>query len=111
MKVLTHRPLPSALIEMSTGNGIFEGSPMVATSLACHWPAPSCLTSHSLDVNAVAVIAQLSVPASDQRTSSGAPGTSNTLVGFIDFRSHIAIVAPKFFIALPSATSLPKSIM
>jgi hypothetical protein len=31
MKVLTQSPLPSAVIEMSTGSGIFSGSPIVPT--------------------------------------------------------------------------------
>ena len=45
---------------MSTGSGILDGSPMVATSFACHSPAASCLMSQILEVSAVAVTAQLS---------------------------------------------------
>src|SRR2546426_9383554 len=88
MKVLTHRPLPSRVMLMSTGRGILDGSPMVPTSLAAHWPFASCLTSHSFEVSAAAVIAQLSFGLSDQRISSGAPGTGSTLVGFIVFRDR-----------------------
>ena len=54
MKVLTHRPLPSALMLMSTGSGIFAGSPMVATSLACQRPCASGLMSQIFEVSAVA---------------------------------------------------------
>ena len=111
MKVFTHNPLASAVMEMSTGNGTLAGSPIVATSLACHSPLASCLTSHSLEVSAVAVIAQLSVPLSDQRTSSGAPGTLNTFLGCIAFKSHCTMVLPKRFMASGSLTILPKSIM
>ena len=109
MKVLTHRLLPSAAIEMSTGSGILAGSPMVATSLACHAPPPPAagLTSHSLEVSAVAVMAQSSPPASDQRISSGAPGTLKICCGRMALRSHITMVAPKFFIASPSLMSSP----
>ena len=58
-------------------------------------------------MSAAAVIAQLSLGLSDQRISSGAPGTLNTLVGFIAFRSHATMVLPKFFIASPSLISCP----
>ena len=111
MKVLTHKPLPSAEMLMSTGSGIFAGSPIVATSLACHSPAASCLTSHSFEVSAVAVMAQLSPSFSDQRISSGAPGTLKTFCGFIAFKSQATMVAPKCFMASASPISLPRSIM
>src|SRR6266480_7918311 len=97
MKVLTHSPLPSRVMLMSTGSGILDGSPMVATSFAAHWPFASCLTSHSFEVSAAAVMAQLSFGLSDQRISSGAPGTLNTFVGFIAFRSQTTMLLPKFF--------------
>ena len=106
MKVLTHRPLPSRVMLMSTGSGIFAGSPMVPTSFATH-SLPSCFTSQSFEVSAVAVIAQLSFGLSDQRISSGAPGTLKTLVGFIALRSHATRVAPNFFIASASPISSP----
>ncbi len=61
---------------------------MVATSLACHSPAASGLMSQSFEVSAVAVIAQLSPSFSDQRISSGAPGTARTFLGVIALRSH-----------------------
>src|SRR5712671_2277606 len=102
MNVLTQRPLPSRVMLMSTGSGILDGSPMVATSFAVHWPFASCLTSHSFEVSAAAVIAQLSFGLSDQRISSGAPGTANTLVGFIVFRFHSTMLLPNFFIASAS---------
>ena len=95
---------------MSTGRGIFVGSPMVPTSLACHAPLSS-LTSQSFDVSAAAVIAQLSPGFGDQRISSGAPGTLKTLVGFIVFRSHDAMLLPNFFIASPSFTRSPSGRM
>ena len=62
-------------MEMSTGSGICAGSPIVATSFAFHSPSASGLMSHSLEVSAVAVIAQFWPGASAQRISSGAPGT------------------------------------
>src|SRR6267143_7284027 len=99
MNVLTQRPLPSRVMLMSTGSGILAGSPMVATSLACHWPPASCLTSQILEVSAVAATAQLSRGASDQRISSGAPGTLSTFFAFIALRSQTTIVLPKRFIA------------
>src|SRR5260370_40936560 len=99
MKVLTPGRLPSGLLLMSPGRGILDGSPMVPTSFAAHWPFASCLTSHSFEVSAAAVIAQLSFGLSDQRISSGAPGTANTLVGFIVFRVHSTMLLPNFFIA------------
>ena len=68
---------------------------------------PSCFTSQSFEVSAAAVIAQLSLGLSDQRISSGAPGTLNTLVGFIAFRSHTTMVVPNFFIASASPMSCP----
>jgi hypothetical protein len=40
---------------MSTGSGIFEGSPMSATALACHSPFASSWISQSCEVSAVAV--------------------------------------------------------
>ncbi len=58
MKVFTHRPFASAVIEMSTGSGIFAGSPMAATSFAAHFPCASRLISQSCEVSAVAVMAQ-----------------------------------------------------
>ncbi len=111
MKVLTQRPLPSAVMLMSTGSGIFAGSPMVATSFAIHSPPASCFTSQIFDVSAVATTAQLSPSLSDQRISSGEPGTLNTVFGVIAFRSHRTIEVPKRFMASPSCTSLPRSIM
>ena len=107
MKVLTHRPLPSRVMLMSTGSGICEGSPIVPTSFALHSPLASCLTSQSFDVSAAAVIAQLSFGLSDQRISSGAPGTESTFWGFNAFRSHTTMVLPKFFIASASLISSP----
>src|SRR5205807_8987170 len=109
MNVLTHRPLPSALMLMSTGSGIFDGSPMSATACACHWPDASCLTSHSFEVSAEAVTAQLSPCLSDQRISSGAPGTASTFDGFMAFRSHTTIGLPKCFIASGSLMRSPRS--
>ena len=111
MKVLTHRLLPSAAIEMSTGSGVFAGSPIGATSRACHSPLASCFISHSFDVSAEAVMAQLSASFSDQRISSGAPGVLSTLVGFMDLKSHTTIVLPNCFMAAGSAISLPRSAM
>ena len=111
MKVFTHRPLPSAVMLMSTGSGIFAGSPIVPTSFAAHSPFASCFTSQSFEVSAAAVIAQLSPGFSDQRISSGAPGTASTCVGFIAFRSHTTIVLPKFFIASASLMSSPRGRM
>ena len=55
MNVLTQSPVPSLLMLISTGSGIFAGSPMTATSLACHSPEASGLTSQSFDVSAEAV--------------------------------------------------------
>src|SRR5262245_64575318 len=97
MNVLTQSPVPSLLMLMSTGSGIFEGSPMTPTSLACHSPEASGLTSQSFEVSADAVIAQLSPSLSDQRISSGAPGTLRTFFGFMALRSHTTIVLPNFF--------------
>jgi len=96
---------------MSTGRGILDGSPIVATSFASQPPLPSGLMSQSLEVSAVAVIAQSSFGLSDQRISSGEPGTLKTCFGFIALRSQAAIVVPKRFIASPSFTILPMSIM
>ena len=96
---------------MSTGSGILAGSPMVPTSLACHSPLASGLTSQSLEVSAAAVIAQLSPDLSDQRISSGAPGTLKTFFGFIALRSHTTIVLPNFFIASASFTRSPSGRM
>jgi hypothetical protein len=64
-----------------------------------------------LDVSAAAVTAQLSAGASDQRISSGAPGTLKIFVGFMAFRSHAAMVAPKRFMASASCTSSPSGLM
>lgn len=111
MKVFTHRPLPSARIEMSTGSGVLAGSPIAPTSLACHWPLASFFTSHRREVSAVAVIAQSSFGASDQRISSGAPGTLSTCSGRIAFRFQTTIVLPNCFIAAPSFISVPRGIM
>ncbi len=58
MKVFTHKPFASAVIEISTGKGTLAGSPIVATSFACQDPCASRLTSHSCKVSAAAVIAQ-----------------------------------------------------
>src|ERR1043166_3776741 len=58
MKVLTHSPLPSRAMLISTGSGILAGSPIAPTSFAFHSPWASCLTSQSFEVSAVAVIAQ-----------------------------------------------------
>ena len=110
MKVLTHSPLPSRVMLMSTGSGILAGSPMVPTSLACQSPLTS-LTSQSLEVSAAAVMAQLSPDLSDQRISSGAPGTLKTFLGFMALRSHITIVLPNFFIASASFTRSPSGRM
>jgi hypothetical protein len=79
MNVLTQSPLPSARMLMSTGNGIFAGSPMVATSLALHLPSLPGRTSQSLEVSAAAVTAQSSFFASDQRISRGPPGTARAV--------------------------------
>ena len=65
----------------------------------------------SFEVSAEAVIAQSSPSFSDQRISSGAPGTLKIFSGFIDFRSHMTIVLPKFFIASASLMSCDISIM
>ena len=96
---------------MSTGSGIFVGSPMVATSLAFHWPLASGRTSQSFEVRAAAVTAQLSPGFNDQRISSGAPGTCMTVFGFIAFRSQATIVFPKRFIASASLMSSPSGLM
>ena len=56
-------------------------------------------------------MAQLSPSLSDQRISSGAPGTLKIFCGFIAFTSHATMVLPKRFIASPSFISLPRSIM
>ena len=45
---------------------------------------------------------------SDQRISSGAPGTLSTFCGVSAFRSHTTTVLPKCFIASPSPTSSPR---
>ena len=108
MKVLTHSPVPSLLMLMSTGNGIFVGSSMTATSFACHSPEASGLMSQSFEVSAVAVIAQVSPSLSDHRISSGAPGTLRTFFGFIALRSQTAMVFPKRFMASASFTSSPR---
>ena len=84
---------------------------MSATACPCQSPLASCLISQIFEVSAVAVTAQLSPCLSDQRISSGAPGTLRILVGFIALRSHTTIVLPKRFIASGSFTSFPKSIM
>ena len=84
---------------MSTGNGIFDGSPIVATSFACHSPLLSCLMSQILEVSAVAATAQLSTELSYQRISNGAPGTLKIFFGFIALRSHSTMVPPNRFIA------------
>ncbi|NTV10368.1 MAG: hypothetical protein HGA47_06285 [Zoogloea sp.] len=60
MNVLIQRPLPSLVIEMSTGNGISAGLPMVPTLWACHSPCMSCAYTQMLEVSAVVVTAQLS---------------------------------------------------
>src|SRR5437764_14377623 len=104
MKVLTHRPLPSRVMLMSTGKGILAGSPIVATSFACHSPLASCFTSQILEVSAVAATAQLSPGFKDQRISSGATGTVKTFCGFMAFKSHSTMVLPKSFIACGSFT-------
>ena len=62
-------------------------------------------------MSAVAVIAQLSPSFSDQRISSGAPGTASTFLGVNALRSQITMVLPKRFMASGLATSLPSSIM
>ena len=67
--------------------------------------------SQSFEVSAAAVIAQLSPGLSDQRISSGAPGTLKTFFGFIAFRSHTTIVLPKCFIASASLMSSPSGRM
>src|SRR5258708_1333257 len=82
MKVLTQRPLPSRVMLISTGNGILAGSPIVATSLACHSPLASCFTSQIFEVSAAAAPAQLSPGFKDQRISSGPPGTLTIFSGF-----------------------------
>ena len=46
-------------------------------------------------MSAAAVMAQLSPALSDQRISSGAPGTLKTFFGFMALRSHTTIVLPK----------------
>ncbi len=111
MNVLTHRPLPSAVIEMSTGSGTFAGSPIVPTSLACQRPAASCFTSHSFDVSAVAVIAQFWSEPSAQRISSGAPGTAKICAGSIVLWFHSTIVPPNCAMAFGSLTTSPSSRM
>src|SRR5438094_8726655 len=97
MNVLTQSPVPSLLMLMSTGSGILAGSPMTATSLACHSPAASGLTSQSFEVSAVAVIAQVSPSFHVHRMSSGAPGTVRPLFGLIVFRYQLAIVFVQAF--------------
>src|SRR5438046_8776084 len=109
MEVSTHRALPSRVMLMSTGSGILDGSPMVPTSFAAHWPPASCLTSHSLEVSAAAVIAQLSFGMSDQRISSGAPGTLNTFAGFIGFSSQTAMVLTQRATAAASLLASPRA--
>ncbi|MNC93933.1 hypothetical protein D3C83_106710 [compost metagenome] len=69
------------------------------------------MTSQSFEVSAVAVIAQLSLGLSDQRISSGAPGTASTFVGLIAFRSHTTMVLPNFFMASPSLMGSPSGRM
>ena len=111
MNVLTQSPVPSLLMLMSTGSGICVGSPMTATSLACHSPDASGLISQSFEVSAEAVIAQVSPSLSDQRISSGAPGTLSAFLGFIALRSHTTIVLPKRFIASASLMRSPRGRM
>src|ERR1700730_17870679 len=105
MNVLTQSPLPSAVMEISTGRGILAGSPIVATSFAAQVPAGSCLISQILDVNAAAVTAQFWPGASAQRISNGAPGTLRTWVGFLLLRSQTTTVEPKRFMASGSLTT------
>src|SRR5437763_15964336 len=107
MKVLTHRPLPSAVMEMSTGSGTCAGSPIVATSRAAHLPPSAGLMSQSFEVRAAAVTAQFCPAASAQRISSGAPGTLSTWVGGMDFRFHTTTVLPNFFIDSTSLIDYP----
>src|ERR1700751_5101953 len=94
MKVVTHKALASAEIEASTGNGILAGSPIVATSWAFHSLLASWLMSQSFEVRAENVIAQSSPSFSDQRISSGAPGTLKIFSGCMDFKFHRTIVLP-----------------
>src|SRR5437764_15408368 len=58
MNVLTHKPLPAAVMEISTGSGTCAGSPIVPTSLALQAPPSPCLMSHSFPANAAALIGQ-----------------------------------------------------
>ena len=55
MKVLTQSKPSSADIEISTGSGTLEGSPMSATSSACHSPASFSKISQIFEVRAVVV--------------------------------------------------------
>ena len=55
MKVLTQSRSSFDEIEMSTGRGTFEGSPISPASAACHSPASSRYTTQSFEVSAVDV--------------------------------------------------------
>src|SRR5436309_15997849 len=99
MNVLTQSPVPSLLMLMSTGSGICVGSPMTATSLACHSPDASRLMSQSFEGSAEAVIAQVSPCLIDQLIPIGAPRTLSTFWGFIALRSLDPVVLPQRLLA------------
>ncbi len=67
--------------------------------------------SQIFEVSAAAVTAQLSPALSDQRISSGAPGTLKIFFGFMALRSHATMVPPKFFMASASFTRSPSGRM
>src|SRR6202048_285871 len=97
IQVFTHNVFASAEIEASTGIGIVAGSPIVATSLACHSLLALWLISQSFEVSAEKVIAQSSSSFSDQRISSGVPGTLKIFSGCMRLKFHSTIVLPKCF--------------
>src|SRR5262249_60818567 len=94
MNVLTQSPVPSLLMLMSTGSGIFVGSPMTATSLASHSPEASGMMSQSFEVSAGAVIAQLSPSISNQRNSMRAPSRSSMAFSVIVLQAYTTNLYP-----------------
>jgi len=94
---------------MSTGSGIFVGSSMTADLLRLPLAGGVGLMSQSLEVSAVAVIAQVSPSLSDQPDLERRAGNAQDLLRFIRLRSQTAMVFPERFMASASFTSSPGS--